>query len=113
MAGPGALKPTDGDGTESSRPLVYSLCFFYLSTSPSVFHFMCAPLLVCMTTIIIIIIMYTSSFFFRHLLSPYRNKIEAWIFLTKHLQIRRRCARTPRAHFFVVARFCTERAVLP
>ena len=39
VASPGALKPKDGDGEESSQPLVYSLCLFYPSTSPSLFHF--------------------------------------------------------------------------
>ena len=47
--GPGALKPTVGDGIESRRPLVI-LSLFFFSSSPF------APILVCIIIIIIIII---------------------------------------------------------
>ena len=54
MVGPGALKPSDGDGIVSRRPLLLSLlCLLYSS------HFLIfAPILVCIIIIIIIIYVY-------------------------------------------------------
>ena len=59
MVGPGALKPSDGDGIKSRRPLLHSrhsryiyfdLSFFFL------FLLIFAPIVVCVIIIIIIII---------------------------------------------------------
>ena len=59
MVGPGALKPSDGDGIKSRRPLLHSrhsgyiyfdLSFFFLSL------LIFAPIVVCVIIIIIIII---------------------------------------------------------
>ena len=61
MVGPGALKPSVGDGIESRRPLVCSYCsvsynfvFFFLSHFFVFFLFVFTPLVVCMSIIIII-----------------------------------------------------------
>ena len=51
MVGPGALKPSDGDGIESRRPLLLSLLCSLYSSHSLIF----APILVCIIIIIIII----------------------------------------------------------
>ena len=64
MVGPGALKPSVGDGIESRRPLVCSYCscvlqlclLLFLSHFFVLFVFVFTPLVVCMSIIIIIII---------------------------------------------------------
>ena len=72
MVSPGALKPTDGDGIESRRPLLLSLlCLLYSS------HFLIfAPILVCIIIIIIIIILYVSAKF--PYISPLANSAEGY-----------------------------------
>ena len=50
MAGPGARKPSVGEGKESSQPLVCSALVYFL------FFFISAPILACEIIMIIIII---------------------------------------------------------
>ena len=52
MAGPGARKPSVGEGKESSQPLVCSALVYFLYFS----FFISAPILACEIIIIIIII---------------------------------------------------------
>ena len=54
MAGPGARKPSVGEGKESSQPLVCSALVYFLFFS----FFISAPILACEIIIIIIIIIY-------------------------------------------------------
>ena len=53
VAGPGARKPSVGEGKESSQPLVCSALVYFLFFS---FFFISAPILACEIIIIIIII---------------------------------------------------------
>ena len=52
MAGPGARKPSVGEGKESSQPLVCSALVYFLFFS----FFLSAPLMACEIIIIIIIV---------------------------------------------------------
>ena len=56
VAGPGARKPSVGEGKESSQPLVCSALVYFLFFS---FFFISAPILACEIIIIIIINNYT------------------------------------------------------
>ena len=60
VAGPGARKPSVGEGKESSQPLVCSALVYFLFFS---FFYISAPILAC--EIIIIIIIYTSFYIAR------------------------------------------------
>ena len=53
VVGPGALKPTVGDGKKSSQLLVHIVI--------DILIFYCAPILVCVIIIIIIIIIITTN----------------------------------------------------
>ena len=48
MASPEALKPSVGDGIESSWSLVHTIPLFFL-TSLYLFIYLCAPFLVCLS----------------------------------------------------------------
>ena len=56
VAGPGARKPSVGEGKESSQPLVCSTLVNFLFFSFFFFFFISAPILACEIIIIIIII---------------------------------------------------------
>ena len=83
MVGPGARKPSVGEGIESRRPLFLS---FSLSLSYFVFF---TPILVCEITIIIIIIII--------IYTPFRHfRTETKFFVHAHRNCRQ--GYNPRAH---------------